>query len=236
MHPTLFLNVTLYLYIWLYEYSLDLVSFDKGSLTSQMSPFLAYSGINDIKADRRIWLGFCFFRDLGQGWPGISMQPALASLNCNKAASHNQHWLCLNFPFSKMPMFPFSVLQMWSDGYLAMRFVLCNSFWLFTWEPHWEESLTRREGKAELNLISFTLIMVRACDGYKEEMWWWSWWTPEAHLPETALPSASVLFIWDLLGGLLINILDVRDAFSLVNKCSIYESWLEIQALISHII
>lgn len=36
---------------------------------------------------------------------------------------------------------------------------------------------------------------------------------PEAHLPETATTSVSVSFICDLLGGLLINIMDVRDAF-----------------------
>lgn len=72
LHPTLFLNVTLYLYVWLYGYSPDLVSFDKGSLTSQMSPFLAYSGINDIMTDRRIWLGFCFLGTWVRG--GLAFQ------------------------------------------------------------------------------------------------------------------------------------------------------------------
>lgn len=114
------------------------------------------------------WLTGSFALVFAFYWPGsgvasgISMQPALASLNCNRAASHNQHWLCLNFPFSEMPVFPLSVLQMWPNGCLALRFVLCSSSWLFTWEPSTEDSLTRREGKAELNLISFTLIIVKA--------------------------------------------------------------------------
>lgn len=99
---------------------------------------------------------FLCFRDLGPGWPGISMQLALASCNYNRAASHNQQWLCLNSPFSKMPMLPLSVLQMWPNGYLALRFVLCNSSWLFTWSRSKEDSLTRREGRAEPNLSSFT--------------------------------------------------------------------------------
>lgn len=128
--------MTLYLYVWIYGYSPDLVSFDKGSLTSQMSPFLAYSGINDIMI---IWsVLLLFFRDLGQGWPALQCTQFVS--HQNKAASHNQHWLCLNFPFQNANVF--SVLQMWSDAWLlAMRFVLCNSFPLFTWSHagrnHW---------------------------------------------------------------------------------------------------
>lgn len=108
------------------------------------------------------------FRDLDLGWPGISMQLALASCNCNRAVSHNQHWLCLNSPFSKMPMFPLSVLQMWPNGYLALRFVLCNSSWLFTWSQSKEDSLTRRQGGAEPNLISSTPIIVKANHSHRQ--------------------------------------------------------------------
>lgn len=106
-----------YLYAWLYGYSPDLVSFDKGKpIFPKWAPSWLHSGLMTS------WLTvdlawFLFFRDLGQG--GLAFQCTQLCISiCNKAASHNQHWLCLNFPFSKNANVSF-VLQMWSDGYLA---------------------------------------------------------------------------------------------------------------------
>lgn len=100
---------------------------------------------------------FLCFRDLGPGWPGISMQLALASYNYNRAASHNQHWLCqfLLFKNANVAFVCFANVTKWV---FSTEVCIMQQFLIVYLEQKQGELSDQERGKGN----SFTLIIVKA--------------------------------------------------------------------------